>query len=234
MGKEDFILDVNRAASLVVPPEVHADKPLTESDIQRAIYRGALWLTAKIVESYRREDFADLAPADQNELAQAVDSFRELATAVPPAASVAESQFRDGLERLTSLIAVTRKIVLDDWRPSFEKIVEDAENWSRANGWIVKRVSKPISDGFLGNYEVPQLHLAVGDAHLLFNVAGRFFPGTRGMAELSRLPTWETVMVPRTKQGWRVNLPADEGAVRQVAWNEESFRMAADWLCRQP
>ncbi len=57
--REEFILDVRRAECMLQMPKVEADSNRIDTDaIARILDRAVLWLTPKVVEHYRPEDFA--------------------------------------------------------------------------------------------------------------------------------------------------------------------------------
>jgi hypothetical protein len=47
--------------------------------------------------------------------------------------------------------------VRDEWIGAVEKLVEDAENWSKKQSWAVRRDMKSLTEESLGTYTVPRL-----------------------------------------------------------------------------
>src|SRR5262249_48481527 len=97
--REEFVLDVRRAARLAEKPTVITSSDLANPDvIAKTLHRAALWLTPKIVEHYDPAEFRDLSPDLQEGLTSSVDNFRTIAATVPADQPATAEQFSRGEE----------------------------------------------------------------------------------------------------------------------------------------
>lgn len=135
--QEEFILDVRRAVRAERKPVVVTDSEVVGDEaVSKAIKRAALWLTPKVVQAYAPEEFGQWTAELQDELHQAVEDFKTAASATEQAT---HAQFLAGLDAFHRLAATVRKVVLDEWIPAAEEIVEKIEAWSKEFGWQTRR-----------------------------------------------------------------------------------------------
>ncbi len=111
--------------------------------------------------------------------------------------------------------------VRDEWIGAVEKLVEDAENWSKKQSWAVRRDMKSLTEESLGTYTVPRLLIHTIDGRLLLDpVAGRVI-GAQGVVDFYALPSYDSVIIPRLDSGWKLVSPYYDGNLRP--WSEQIF-----------
>jgi hypothetical protein len=231
---EEFILDVRRAVRLEQKPTVTTDSDMINPDkISQAIQRTTLWLTPKIVETYSREAFAGWAEDLQQDLAEAVESFRNAAQVIPPGKLATPEQFRRGLAAFEGMTAAVRKVVLVEWTQCVEAVVKQIEQWSAEFNWQTRREQKKLTETLLGEYSLPQLSLyAEGHLYVLDPLA-RFLPSALGAFDLSIQPSFYLTSLYRHLDGsWYVHLDVGEGVkgARKEKLDKDSFRRSIDEL----
>jgi hypothetical protein len=176
--REEFILDVRRAARTLQKPNVEADSDAVNTDAIAKILHGAdFWLSPKVVKHYDRDDFADWPKEQQNRLHQAVDEFRTKAGEVPTGAPPTIDQFTQGAQRFRDLISVLGGMVHDEWMQAIGTIEKQAEEWSAEAGWRTRRVNKRLSESLIGTYEAPQLLIFAEPNLYVLDPLARFIPG---------------------------------------------------------
>jgi hypothetical protein len=232
MSKDDFIQNL-RLATGSVAPRVHTDSPLLPADqVALRLARAALWLTPKAVEGYEPSDFGDLPEPEQKELQSAVERFRALADSVAPQSPPSDPQFREGLELLGRIASIVRRPILDDWKRAVEKLVSEAETWAGRHGWLCRREKKKITERLLDSYEMAQLLIQANGAMVVLDPVARFVPGALGVADLSLVPSYHFLTIPRTEDGWHIHIDTGRngGSERREEWNECSFVEAVELL----
>jgi hypothetical protein len=226
-NREEFILDVRRAERLFQQPYVQADSNGIDTDaIAKILHRAAIWLTPKIVEQYRPEDFTDWSSESQEGLHLAVDQFRETARQVPPDKPATYEQFTDGSRRFRDLVKVLGTMVRDEWMDALNKVGGQAEKWSSEVGWRSRRVNKAISESLLGSYEAPQLLIFAEPNLYVLDPIARFVPGAQGLLDLSVQPSYNTSSLYRDDSGkWHVHLEIRNGVAHgtRVDWSKDAF-----------
>src|SRR5208337_4845409 len=149
--REEFILDVRRAARLEQKPTVATDSEMINPDtVSKALQRAALWLTPKTVERYDPAEFTSWAENLQSELRSAVDDFRAVAKAVPPDKAATTAQFRDGLAAFKCLLTAVQHVVLTEWTEAAREVIALGEQWSGEFGWRTRRQAKKLTETLLG------------------------------------------------------------------------------------
>jgi len=232
--REEFVLDVRRAARVAEKPTVIADSGLVNPDaIAKTIYRAALWLTPKIVENYYPAEFSDLPPELRESLTRAVEAFRAIAGKVPADQPATAEQFARGQDAFRTLLAITRDVVLGEWRHAVDGLLRDTESWAKKLGWVTKRVQKGLSETLLGSYELPQLLMhAAPDLYVLDPVA-RFVPGAAGAFDLSVQPSFYMISLYRDFSGsWYAHHDVGQGVsngTRDV-WSEDMLKKCVEEL----
>lgn len=233
-NREEFILDVRQAASLLQKPTVRADSNRIDTDaIEKILDRAALWLTPKVVEHYRPDDFTAWAKECQDRLRTAVERFREIAQQVPPDKPATYEQFTEGSRRFRDLIDVLGGIVRGEWIYAIEVVQGQAEEWSAEAGWRSKRAVKEIRETLLGLYEASQL-LIFAEPHLyVLDPIARFVPGAQGLIDLSVQPSYSASSLYRDDSGkWHVHLEIRNGVAHgtPVDWSKDAFRRCIEEL----
>jgi hypothetical protein len=228
--REEFILDVRRAARLEQKPTVATDADLIDPDaLAKALQRAALWLTPKVVEAYDPAEFTGWNEALQQELQGAVEEFRTVAQTIPPDKPATAAQFRTGLKAFQRLVAAVRGVVLAEWTSAAEEVTRQVEQWSADCEWPTRRESKKLTETLLGPYTLPQLYLhAEGNLYILDPLA-RFVPGALGAFDLSIQPSFCVTSLSRHFDGiWYVHLDVAQGAngARKEMLTRESFTKA--------
>src|SRR5205823_4414912 len=99
MARQEFLANLHVAKNLFK----HANSPTPNGDLdpqalQGKMARAAIWLTPHSVRGFCEDDFAELGPARQRELADAVREFLEVAKQVPPAQPPTPEQITKGKE----------------------------------------------------------------------------------------------------------------------------------------
>jgi hypothetical protein len=233
MSREAFYRDIGRALRLVGRPTVIADSSRIDGDqVAAVIERADLWLTPKIVAEFAPDDFSDLPEEARERLLSAVREFRDAASRVDPAGPATQEQYVQGKEGLEGIVGVLRHTVLLEWRDAVSALITDAESWSKHRGWVTKREEKSLTEGILGQCELPQLSILADGQTLLLHPIARFAPGCLGVADLSVWPSFDSIMISRQDDGWQIH--HDRGrSVTRVPWNEASFLAAIERLKRR-
>jgi hypothetical protein len=93
MAKQEFLDNVRLARKLFSSPDLMADDPSLDPQArERLMLRRAIWLTPKSVGGFNVDDFKELGPDRQRELADAVRDFLDVAKQVPPTATPTKDQ----------------------------------------------------------------------------------------------------------------------------------------------
>lgn len=222
MAREEFIRDIWRADRQLAPAQVQTDSPYVQPNVVAWVLRRAdLWLTPKVVESYRPEDFLNLPPNRQDELRLAVEGFRRVAEAVPSRSPATPEQSAQGRRHLETVIAILRDLLLPEWVGALERLAQEAETWSQRQDWGVKRDPKPLHEPLLGIYSAPRLLIHTVEGRLLLDPVTRFAAGAEGLVELSVMPSYDSVRLTRANGTWDIQPdPPDEPS---RPWAEEAF-----------
>jgi hypothetical protein len=232
--REEFILDVRRAARLEQRPTAATDSDLINPDaLAKVLHRAALWLTPKTVEAYAPAEFMAWDEGLQKELQAAVERFRAVAQAVPPDKPASAEQFRGGLEAFQRLLSAVRSVVLSEWISAVAGVTRQIEQWSADRGWPTRRQEKQLTETLLGQYSLPQLYLhADGNLYILDPLA-RFVPGALGAFDLSIQPSFYVTSLYRHFDGtWYVHLNVGQGVngAENESLTSESFAKAVHEL----
>jgi hypothetical protein len=232
MPKDEFVQNLRLAASTVAP-SVHTDsEQLSARQISRRLARAALWMTPKAVEGYDPEDFRDLPKDQQEDLRNAVGEFKPLASSVPPDEPATDEQYKRGLELFTRIVSLVREPILAEWKDSVERIVAETEAWAVKHNWICRREKKTVSERLLDSYELSQLMIHADGSFIVLNPVARFVPGALGVVDLTLVPSYHFLSIPRKKDGWHLQMdPGRKGGLPvSKDWNENSFVEAVTWL----
>jgi hypothetical protein len=232
--REEFILDVRRSAKTLQQPNAEADSDAVDTDaIERILHRADRWLTPKVVEHYRPEDFTDWQKEQQDRLHLAVEEFLQIAKQVPPDKPATIDQFTEGTHRFRELINVLGQMVLDEWLRAIETVEKQAEEWSAEAGWRSRRVGKKISESLIGAYEASQLLIYAEPNLYVLDPIARFVPGGQGSFDFAIQPSYDTTSLYRDDSGnWYVHLEVRNGISKgkRVAWSRDAFRQCIEQL----
>ena len=232
MAKEQFFLDVRRAATLVRPTVQTDSGQLTPEGVARRLQRAALWLTPKCVGAYSPADFQDLPEPLQGNLTEVVKEFAEVAKNVPLDDSPSDVQFHEGLQRFNQLLSIVGEVVRNEWVSAVERFVADSQSWSEKKGWPCQRREKELHETLLDTYHLPQLYLSVAGSTLQLDPIARFVPGALGLVDFAILSPYRSMAIPRGADGWHIHLELgkDIDSVQRQPWNEGTFLTATDVL----
>jgi hypothetical protein len=232
--REEFILDVRRSAKTLQKPNVGADSDVVDTDaIARILHRAAMWLTPKVVEHYRPEDFTGWRQEQQDRLRLAVDRFLQIARQVPPDKLATIDQFTEGTHRFRDLISVLGEMVLQEWIHAIVTIEDQAENWSAEAGWRSRRVKKKITESLIGTYDAPQLLMFAEPNLYVLDPVARFVPGGQGSFDLALQPSYSATSLYRDDNGtWYVHLEVRNGVSegKREEWSKDAFRQCIERL----
>lgn len=232
--REEFLLDVRRSAKLLQKPSVEADSDAVDTDaIAKILHGAALWLTPKVVEQYRPEDFTAWQEEQQSRLRLAVEEFRTIAGQIPPGKQATVEQFVQGVDRFRDLTKVLGGMVLAEWIGAIGAIEEQAEGWSTEAGWRSRRVNKRISESLIGTYEAPQLLVYAEPNLYVLDPLARFVPGGQGSFDLAVQPSYQTTSLYRDDaENWYVHLEVRNGVSRgrREEWSKDAFYKCVEQL----
>ena len=113
--------------------------------------------------------------------------------------------------------------VRDEWVTAVEQLIRETETWSQAQGWATRREPKTATEDRLGAYTVPRLLIHAPDGRLLLDPIARYVPDALGVVEFCALPSYDSVRLGRTGDGWLLH--SDDADARP--WSEEVFRETA-------
>jgi hypothetical protein len=233
-NREEFILDVRRSAKTLQKPNVGADSDTVDTDaIARILHRAAMWLTPKVVERYRPEDFTGWPQEQQERLRLAVDGFLQIARQIPPNKLATIDQFTEGTHRFRDLIGVLAEMVIQEWIHAIVTVEEQAEKWSAEAGWRSRRVKKQITESLIGTYDAPQLLIFAEPNLYVLDPVARFVPAGQGSFDLALQPSYNTTSLYRDDSGiWYVHLEVPNGVSegKREPWGKDAFRQCIDHL----
>ncbi len=232
MARDEFFADVRRAVSFMAP-RVEADSPFTDTNYIQRMLRGAdLWLSRKVVEAFRPDDFADVDGGVRDALVKAVDEFRSVAATVNPGEPTRSEQRDAALSPFTQIVKIVQDLVRDDWVSASTVLLAEAEDWAKEQGWPTRRFPKDVTEDFIGNYRLDKLVYSAEGAQLALIPVGRFAPWTDGMFDLAVMPAYDSVMVVRERGRWFIHpLPGEE---RRQDWSKDAFVSKSLELARLP
>jgi hypothetical protein len=232
MARDEFFADIRRAVSFMAP-RVEADRPFTDTNyIQRCLRGADLWLTPKVVEAFRKDDFSDVDEGVSDALTRAVNEFRRAAATVDPSQPALPAQRDAALSPFTQIVKIVQDLVRDDWLSASTALLAEAEEWAREHGWPTRRFPKDITEDFIGNYRLDRLVYSAEAAQLALIPVGRFAPGTDGQFDLAVMPAYDSVMVVRDKGRWFIHpLPGEN---RRQNWSKDAFVNKSLRLARLP
>jgi hypothetical protein len=231
MAKDEFLLSVRTAVGTLLP-RVDADHPYTDRDELAGILRRSdLWLSKSAVAGFERGDFNDLDPQTREALDRSVAAFLDVASKVKPKGPATPAQVDAALQPFLEIASIARKQTLDDWLQAARGLIDQADEWAKAEGWPTKRYPWTLTERFLGTYELDRLIYGVMGSQMALIPVGRYTMSSRGSFDLAVMPAYESVMVRRGPSGkWMIDpLPGEKRAHR---WNPEHFVEISEKLAR--
>ena len=117
--------------------------------------------------------------------------------------------------------------VRDEWVSAVEQLVEDAENWSQKQNWAVRRDTKSVTENRLGTYTVPRLLIHTMNGRLLLDPIAGTVPGARGVVDFYAMPSYDSIFIPRTENGWHF---VSDTFTNLEPWSEQNFIETANKL----
>ena len=111
--------------------------------------------------------------------------------------------------------------VRDEWLAAIEKLMQDAEEWSRKQDWATRRDPKKIKERGLGEYIVPRLLIHSIDGRLLLDPMAGEVIGAKGRVELCVMPSYDSVVIARLDDGWKMLPQTGDGDL--IPLTEETF-----------
>jgi hypothetical protein len=231
MAKKDFISSVRTAVGFLDPVVETDNQSLDSNTIRRQFREAVIWLTPKSVEGFVPQDFAELTEAKRNELNAEVEAFRNIAEQVPADAPATPDQIEAALTPFLKIVSLVRDAVLPAWTADLGSLLSQVESWCDEKRWPHKRQPKEIRERLLGPYKVEQLQFHTGQAGFILDPVARFVPGGLGIVDLYILPTLDSVMIPRTEEGWVLHVE-QAGNVQVLPWGREQFDTALSELTK--
>lgn len=117
------------------------------------------------------------------------------------------------------------------WIAELKSVVDQAEQWSRRQGWAVRRDSKPITEPMLGTYTVPVLLIHTPQGRLILDPIGRDIVGAEGRVDLCVMPSYDPVPLIKGDHGWEFWSPKSQSPGR--SWSEADFVAVAQQLLQE-
>ena len=107
MAKHEFLENLRLARNLFTSPRLMVDDPSLDPQAwERLLFRRAIWLTPRSVAGFDADDFKELGPDRQRELADAVRDFLDVARQVPPTALPTNDQYTRGAAAFHKILAI--------------------------------------------------------------------------------------------------------------------------------
>ncbi len=112
--------------------------------------------------------------------------------------------------------------VRDEWVAAVDKLLQDAEAWSKKQDWATRRDPKTVNEEEIGEYTVPRLLIHSIDGRLLLDPLTPFAGGgARGVVEFCVMPSYDWVRIIRDQDGWKILPEARSDELRPLT--EASF-----------
>jgi len=87
-----------------------------------------------------------------------------------------------------------------------------------------------LTEEYLGTYRVPRLLIHTLDGRLLLDPVAGMVVGAQGVVDFYALPSYDSVIIPRTEAGWQLVSPYLNG--NQKPWSEQTFLETAQNLIK--
>jgi hypothetical protein len=135
MAKHEFLNQLRHARNLFFhAPDANGS----------GLGRSAIWLTPASVQGFHKDDFAELPPAQQDELEQAVAEFSSIASQVPASGTPSDEQVRDASVALKRILDLLNRYVPASQSEEESRIAQAMQqvslphwviNWDFEYGW---------------------------------------------------------------------------------------------------
>jgi hypothetical protein len=135
MAKQEFLGNFRVARKLFMHPQVQADSSRIDPQaVEERLVRAAIWLTPKSVKGFSPDDFAELGPARQRELSDAIQEFLSVAQQVPPTAPATPEQVKAASPAFAKALAILQPYLPtpEEWRK-----IEEALRTVDLPSWVV-------------------------------------------------------------------------------------------------
>jgi hypothetical protein len=231
--REEFVLDVRRAARLAEKPPVITSSGLANPDVITKVLHRAAWLTPKVVEHYDPAEFGDLPPELRESLTRSVETFRAIAATIPADHHAGAEQFARGEEAFRALLTAIRDVVLAEWLHAVDGLAGNTESWAKELGWVTKRVQRRLSETLLGTYGTPQLLMHAAPNLYVLDPVARFVPGAAGAFDLSVQPSFYTISLYRDFGGvWYAHHDVGQGVNtgKRDVWSKDTLQKCVEEL----
>jgi hypothetical protein len=117
-----------------------------------------------------------------------------------------------------------RQLRVQAWVGHVSLLMDQVEEWSKAEGWTIERSVATIQDEPLGTYEVPQLHIQLPDAELDVEPITADLGEGEGRVDLRSIFTFSRVKLLGGEQ-WRIM--TDSNVPLRLPWTRETFAQLA-------
>jgi hypothetical protein len=135
VSKRSFLANLRIARNLFAHGKVTADSPAVDTGaIERALVRGAIWLTPKSVSGFNAGDFPELGASRQQELLSAIQCFLAVAREVSSDGPATAEQYSNAAVAFANILAI-----LDPYLPMPDEArsVEAALRTLNFPAWVV-------------------------------------------------------------------------------------------------
>ena len=116
----------------------------------------------------------------------------------------------------------------DEWISRVTDLTHQIAQWSKANGWTVKKQIKNIPEKTVGDFKLPALEFHTKHGDILVTPI-TFLYANGGRVEVQSCPTLNRVKLCFVdKDNWQI--VTDSNVPLRVPWNAETFTQLADDL----
>ena len=116
----------------------------------------------------------------------------------------------------------------EEWLALVRKLCDDIKSWAEEEHWFVHEDHKTIRGEKIGEYEVPVLLIRAGAGRISVEPIGREIVGADGRVDIGAFPTFDRMVLVRTKGKWV--LETDHCEVWPVPWSREAFLEVVETL----
>ncbi len=191
MSQQQFYLDLLRAyGDTHSRPQISSNSDVMSSKFANALQ--TVWLNPSTVSEYVPADFAGWQPADQQELARAIASFRTVAGSLSSGGPASDDAVRQGREHLQAIFNIVGAHLLKEWIFALRTLFIQISQAAADDSWFVEEDEKQIHERLLGTYQAPRLRLRTLDVDFVLSPAHRFGFEAKGVVDVVQLPDFET------------------------------------------
>src|SRR6476469_1522747 len=91
-----------------------------------------------------------------------------------------------------------------DWIERVGRLVDQIEQWSKAENWPTERHQKSVTEQSLGTYSVPELVVRPPGGELIVTPIALNVAGGNGRVDLEAVPTLSRVKLIGGNSGWEI------------------------------